>query len=56
MAAQDELASLSTNIDHRLLANATHESLLENEATAAQSSDAILDVVNAIRTGNPIAG
>jgi pimeloyl-ACP methyl ester carboxylesterase len=56
MAAQDELAALSTNVDHRLLPYADHASLVENEAIAAQSSDAIRDVVNAIRTGNPIAG
>jgi pimeloyl-ACP methyl ester carboxylesterase len=54
MAAQDELAKLSTNVDHRLLPSATHESLLENEAIAAESSDAIHDVVNAVRSGAPL--
>jgi pimeloyl-ACP methyl ester carboxylesterase len=56
MAAQDELAALSTNSAHRLLPDATHAMLTENEAIAAQSSHAILDVVNSIRTGTPIAG
>ena len=51
MAAQDDLALLSTNVDHRVVADATHAGLVENEAFAAQSSRAILDVVIAVRTG-----
>lgn len=56
MAAQDELAALSTNSVHRTVADATHAMLTENEAFAAQSSHAILDVVNAVRTGTPLVG
>ncbi len=56
MAAQDELAALSTNSDHRIVADATHSSLTENEASAAHSIQAILDVVNSVRTGTPVAG
>ena len=56
MAAQDKLAALSTNSVHRTLANADHAMLTEQQATAAQSSQAIRDVVNAIRTGTPITG
>lgn len=37
MAAQDELAALSTNSVHRILPDATHSMLTENEATAAKS-------------------
>ena len=55
MAAQEGLAALSTNVDHRLLANATHASLVENEAIAAPSSDAIREVVNAVRSGAHVA-
>ena len=56
MAAQDKLAALSTNSVHRILPNADHAMLTEQQATAAQSSQAIRDVVNAIRTGTSITG
>jgi len=56
MAAQDELAVLSTNSVHRTLANASHAMLTEQRATAAQSAQAIRDVVNAVRTGTPLTG
>jgi pimeloyl-ACP methyl ester carboxylesterase len=55
MAAQDELAALSTNSVHRVLADATHASLTENPAIAEQSSQAIRDVVSSVRSGAPIA-
>jgi pimeloyl-ACP methyl ester carboxylesterase len=55
IAAQDELAALSTNSAHRLLPDATHAMLTENQAVAAQSSRAILDVVNSVRTGTHVA-
>ena len=56
IAAQDELAALSTNTVHRTLANAEHTMLTEHQATAAQSAQAIRDVVIAVRTGTPFAG
>jgi len=56
MAAQDMLAALSTNSAHRALANAEHAMLTEHQATAAQSAQAIRDVVSAVRTGTPVAG
>ena len=56
MPAQDDLASLSTNSAHRVLAEATHASLTENQSIAAQSSQAVRDVVNSVRTGTPLAG
>ena len=55
MEAQDELAALSTNNAHRFITDATHAMLTESEAIAAQSSQAILDVVSAVRTGKPVA-
>jgi pimeloyl-ACP methyl ester carboxylesterase len=55
MAAQDDLATLSTNVDHRVLSDATHAELVENKAVAAQSSRAIRDVVDAVRTGTRLA-
>jgi len=53
-AAQNDLARLSTNSAHRILGNATHAMLTEDKATAAKSSQAISDVVDAVRTGQPI--
>jgi pimeloyl-ACP methyl ester carboxylesterase len=53
-AAQNDLARLSTNSAHRVLDNATHSMLTEDKATAAKSSRAIRDVVDAARTGQPL--
>jgi pimeloyl-ACP methyl ester carboxylesterase len=55
MALQDDLATLSTNTIHRVLPSATHSMLTENEHVAAQSSQAIRDVVDAVRRGTPLA-
>jgi pimeloyl-ACP methyl ester carboxylesterase len=55
MAAQDELAALSSNSVHRVLSDATHEMVVSNQATATTSSQAIRDVVNAVRTGRPVS-
>jgi hypothetical protein len=51
---QDHMATLSTNSLHRH-ANATHASLLDDEADAAVASQAIDDVVTAVRTSRPLA-
>ncbi len=53
-AKQDHLATLSTNSLHRH-ADATHESLLDDQADSAAASHAIRDVVAAVRTGQPLA-
>jgi pimeloyl-ACP methyl ester carboxylesterase len=50
---QDHLATLSTNSLHRH-ANATHESLLYDEADSAAASQAIHDVVVSVRTSRPL--
>jgi pimeloyl-ACP methyl ester carboxylesterase len=50
---QDHMASLSTNSLHRH-ANATHQSLLDDEADSAAASQAIRDVVTAVRTSRPL--
>jgi hypothetical protein len=55
-AAQDKLAALSTNSVHRTLANVEHAMFTEQQATAVQSAQAIRHVVNAVRTGTPVAG
>ena len=51
---QDHMATLSTNSLHRH-ANATHASLITDEADAAVASQAIHDVVVAVRTSRPLA-
>jgi pimeloyl-ACP methyl ester carboxylesterase len=51
---QDHLATLSSNSLHRHV-NATHASLLDDEADSAAASQAIHDVVVAIRSSQPLA-
>ena len=53
-AAQDELASLSTNSAHRVIDGATHNDLVMDEDAAAATSQAILDVVSSVRSGGPV--
>jgi hypothetical protein len=48
---QDAMAALSTNSIHRVLANTTHASLIEDQGDAAMASRAIRDVVDSIRAG-----
>jgi pimeloyl-ACP methyl ester carboxylesterase len=56
MAAQNELAALSTNTIHQFLPNATHSMLTEDRDTAARSSRAINQVVDAVRTKTAVTG
>ena len=51
---QDQLADLSTNSLHRVIPNATHTSLTEDQAFSAISVQAILDVVAAVRSDSPL--
>ena len=53
VAAQDSQASLSTTSVHRVLAAATHNSLISG-VDAAASSRAILDVLASIRSGTAL--
>jgi pimeloyl-ACP methyl ester carboxylesterase len=55
VAASDGLVSLSTNVSHRVLPDMEHSALITSESGAAASSEAILDVVAAVRTGEPLA-
>ena len=55
LPAQDTMAALSTNSAHRVLQDMTHETLITSESGAAASSQAILDVVAAVRTGTAVA-
>lgn len=54
LALQTEMTQLSTNSVQRVIPNATHESLILNKADAVASSQAILDVVTAVRTAQPL--
>ncbi|HEY6072332.1 MAG TPA: alpha/beta hydrolase, partial [Anaerolineales bacterium] len=53
-ALQDELAQLSTNSIHYILEGARHESLWVDPKFAAQSTSAILKVVDAAQHGTPL--
>ena len=53
-AAQDRLAGLSTNTSHRQ-ATATHTGLLKDPHDAATTAGAVADVIDAVRTGSPVA-
>jgi pimeloyl-ACP methyl ester carboxylesterase len=48
-AAQNHLATLSTNSSHRVIAGASHEALIGDEQHAAVTTQAILDVVASVR-------
>jgi pimeloyl-ACP methyl ester carboxylesterase len=54
-ALQDEVPKLSNNSSHWSLPAATHASLVEDKANAALSSQAIREVVAAVRTSKPLA-
>lgn len=51
---QDDLLGLSTNSTQIEVADATHQTLLTNEGTATDASDAIATVVDAIRSGSEL--
>ena len=52
---QAELAALSQNTTHRTIPEATHESLVHKQADAEPTIAVILQVVEAARTGQPLA-
>ena len=54
LTPQMDLAALSDNSVHLVVAGASHQSLLDNQADAAVSSQAITQVVDAARTGTPL--
>jgi pimeloyl-ACP methyl ester carboxylesterase len=55
LTPQMALAALSGNSIHLVVAGASHESLLDNQSDAAVSSQAIAQVIDAARTGTPLA-
>jgi pimeloyl-ACP methyl ester carboxylesterase len=48
---QEKMVSLSTNSVQRIIQDASHDSLIEDEGDSANAIDAILDVVEAIHSG-----
>jgi pimeloyl-ACP methyl ester carboxylesterase len=54
-AAQNKLATLSTDTSHRVVHGATHQALIYNERYAKATTQAILDVVNSVRSAAPLA-
>jgi hypothetical protein len=52
---QDELAALSPDSIHRVVDGATHESLLYDKGDSKVTSAAIEQVVDAVRTDQPLA-
>jgi hypothetical protein len=49
------MLNLSTDSVQRVLPDATHAALIEDESDAAVASQAILDAVESVRTGTPLA-
>jgi pimeloyl-ACP methyl ester carboxylesterase len=54
MPLQDEMVELSTNSVHRVIQTATHAALIEDQNDSKVSSQAILDVVTAVRTSQTL--
>jgi pimeloyl-ACP methyl ester carboxylesterase len=54
-AAQNHLATLSTNSVHRVVDGATHETIVADQEHAATITQAILQVDSAVRSAGPVA-
>ena len=55
-AAQDDLATLSTNRVHRVIDGATHADMVVDEEAAAATTRAVLEVVSSVRSARPLVG
>jgi hypothetical protein len=53
-AAQNHLATLSSNSVHRVVEGATHQSLVADREHAAITTQAIVQVVSAVRSAEPL--
>jgi pimeloyl-ACP methyl ester carboxylesterase len=56
VAKQKDLTTLSTNSAHRVVAGASHEGLVADKEYAAVTTQAILDVVDSVRSARPLVG
>jgi pimeloyl-ACP methyl ester carboxylesterase len=54
LAAQNRLATLSTNSVRRVIDDASHASMIANKEDAAATTQAILEVVSSVRSGAPL--
>jgi len=54
IASHDRIAAMSTNSTHRIIAGASHEELIADQHKSTATSQAILDVISAIRNGSPV--
>ena len=54
MTSQKQSAALSTNSVWRVVVGSTHQGLLGEKQYAVQTSKAVLDVVTAVRTNQPL--
>src|SRR4051812_476545 len=55
IASHVRLAGMSTNSAHRVVDGASHQELLGDEEDSAATSQAVLDVVAAVRNATPVA-
>jgi pimeloyl-ACP methyl ester carboxylesterase len=53
-AAQNKLATLSTDTSHRVVTGASHAGLITDERYAKATTKAILDVVSSVRNNQPL--
>jgi hypothetical protein len=53
-ALQEEFTALSSNSSMRVVEGSTHESLVVDQEHARQTSEEIVEVVEAVRTGQPL--
>ena len=56
LVQQDRLATLSTNVSHRVFPDLTHVSLIESVDGAAAAIEAIVAVVTSVRSGTNLDG
>jgi hypothetical protein len=54
-ALQDEIVHLSSNSTHGIVAGATHAGIVTDQVSAAQVVEAVRQVFEAARTGQPLA-
>lgn len=54
MTAQKKTTALSTNSVHRVIDGATHQGLLDEQQYAADTTQAVLDVVTSVRVNQPL--
>lgn len=55
IASHERLTAMSTNSAHRTINGATHEELIADENDSAATSQAIHDVLTAIRNSTPLS-